>query len=274
MAAIEGAVVLVGLGLELLQFGLDNFAPQQESASVVRVAVGLDTPGHGDMGGDLPDVRLFDENGDFLAMKQDPGQVGSGGFNDITIEHTSQATYSVITANSDAICVAFVSIIWPDGSKYAWTGDLAKECYGDTYYSNTISITATMCHPIYESTQLWIGTLLDSKSTGQRFLVVLRMTLNMTMVSNFPLISTGGFCLTFSSVLDYYCNRGPPFKMFNDYEPYEVEAWVHKNPETTRTLESPRYNTVLHQRANGTYNNSHSSRLVVSNSPSHPAQFT
>lgn len=140
MAAL-GFVEVIGLisgGLGIIQFGLDNFAPKEETGSVIRISVGLDGNGLSEAGGDLPDVRLFNDFGEFLGIAADPGSVGPGSTEEIKVTHSDgqQAAYTLFTANDNAICIATTSITWADGSQYGWLGDWAQECNYDWFHSN------------------------------------------------------------------------------------------------------------------------------------------
>ncbi|KPM38675.1 hypothetical protein AK830_g7877 [Neonectria ditissima] len=98
---------------------MDNFAAPETAKSVIKIGIGLDTKnGLNNAGGDLPDVRLFNEDGDFLGMSADPGDIDDGSTKEISIDHDGdngqQATYALFSANDDAICIAYASITWPD----------------------------------------------------------------------------------------------------------------------------------------------------------------
>lgn len=163
IGAISGA-------LGILQFGMDNFNSPSSTGSSIRIAVGLDVEdGLNDAGGSTPDVRLWNEAGTFLGINADPGHVGSGEFKDFTVEHkgdsTQQATYAVISGNNDAVCIAYMTITWPDGSKYAWTGDWAQLCedwidapwhYSHIYINNQDLTTRCM----------WVDKDGDQPTTG------------------------------------------------------------------------------------------------------------
>ena len=140
-AGIFEAIGVISGVLGIVQFGIDNFAEPESKGSTVRIAVGLDYDnGLNNAGGDLPDIRLFNEAGGFLGMVADPGKVDSGGFADITVDHdddsTQQAAYTLFSANNDAICIAYASITWPSGDQYSWIGDWGHQCGGSWYYSN------------------------------------------------------------------------------------------------------------------------------------------
>lgn len=142
MAALLDVIGVVSGLLGIYQFAADNFASSDKGGSVVRVQVGLDNPGGlSNAGGDLPDVRLFNEVGDFLGASYDPGHIDDGtNGKDITVTQTAeqQATYGLFTANDDAICIAYLSIVWPDEQKFGWTGDWAQQCGLSWYYSNVV----------------------------------------------------------------------------------------------------------------------------------------
>lgn len=117
--------VVSGL-LGLYQFGVDNFGSGDVGGSVVRIQVGLDVDsGLSNAGGDLPDIRLFNEGGEFLGSLYDPGSITDGTTGDITVtpESEQQATYALLTAKNDAICIVYLSVVWPDEQKFGWTGD-------------------------------------------------------------------------------------------------------------------------------------------------------
>ncbi|KAK3901910.1 hypothetical protein C8A05DRAFT_34415, partial [Staphylotrichum tortipilum] len=75
-------------------------------------------------GGDLPDVRLFNEGGEFIGIKVDPGSVGDGSTGTIKVEHKDQngqqAAYALFSANDNAVCVTSISITWPNGDHCLW----------------------------------------------------------------------------------------------------------------------------------------------------------
>ena len=148
-AGIFEAIGVISGVLGIIQFGADNFPVPDKVGSTVRVAVGLDfSGGLREAGGDLPDVRLWNEAGEFLGKTTDPGKVGTGGYRDITVDHkhdsTQQATYTLFSANNDAICIAYTSITWPSGDEYAWIGDWGRKCGATWYYSNHYISAADM----------------------------------------------------------------------------------------------------------------------------------
>ena len=129
--AIINVIGVLASVLGIVQFGEDNFGNQDSGGSVVRIQTGLDSAGGlSNSGGDFPDVRLFNEVGEFLGANYDPGHIDDGTTKDVRISQTKeqQATYGLFTANNNAICIAYLSIVWPDEQKFGWTGDWGKEC--------------------------------------------------------------------------------------------------------------------------------------------------
>ena len=70
-AAIINIIGAISGALGIIQFGQDNFGSgEDKGGSVVRIQVGLDSDrGLNNAGGDLPDIRLFNEVGEFLGAK-------------------------------------------------------------------------------------------------------------------------------------------------------------------------------------------------------------
>lgn len=130
-AAAINVIGLVSGLLGIYQFGKDNFGSSDSGGSTVRVLLGLDIDGGlNNAGGDLPDVRLFNEGAEFLGMTVDPGSIDDGTASDIKVAQKveQQATYGLFTANDNAICIAYLSIVWPDEQKFGWLGDIGQIC--------------------------------------------------------------------------------------------------------------------------------------------------
>ncbi|KAK0745745.1 hypothetical protein B0T18DRAFT_390318 [Schizothecium vesticola] len=82
--------------------------------STIKIAAGLDGGVLSGAGGDLPDVRLFNEFGVFLGIAAEPGVVESGEAGVIKVTHNNalkqQAPYTLFSANENAIYIAMASI--------------------------------------------------------------------------------------------------------------------------------------------------------------------
>ncbi|OJJ52389.1 hypothetical protein ASPSYDRAFT_164879 [Aspergillus sydowii CBS 593.65] len=166
MSFVEAIGVVAGT-LGIVQFGLTNFADTTEPGSTIKVAVGLDGENGGteDAGGDLPDVRIWNDFGEFKAMTADPGSVGDGTVGTVEVDHDQQGVYSLLTANNDAICIAWVTTTWSDaagGNKFAVSGDYGEACGGTWYESNMWTDTDQS----YQPKCFWIDADGDQPNTG------------------------------------------------------------------------------------------------------------
>lgn len=137
MEAVIG--VVAGL-MGIVEFSINHFAAPKHGMTTVRIGAGLDVV-HGleNGGGDVPGIRLFNEGAELLNKKEyrHPPYIGDGDFYDIEIEtNGQQSTYTLFSAKSDALCIAYATITMPDGSKYGFDGDLGRFCGGAWYYSN------------------------------------------------------------------------------------------------------------------------------------------
>ncbi|KAJ3565392.1 hypothetical protein NPX13_g7521 [Xylaria arbuscula] len=231
MAAFIEAIGLISGLLGIVQFGLDNFSSDDSEGSTIRISVGLDFDGGlSNSGGDLPDVRLFNEVGGFLGIKADPGSVDKGKFSDITVKHKddagSQATYTLFSANDDAICVAAATISWPNGDKYAWVGDWGRQCGGTWYYSNTY-VGATN----YKPDCLWIDANGDQPQTGFQVHWPEFANKGDSAIPDTPEDQTAR--------IEYICNSGPPFKLRvqPDTDPRDITYWTPHTPRSDGLVE-------------------------------------
>lgn len=211
MSALIAAVGFVSGFLGIIQFGLDNFQPSEGEGSVIKVAVALDTAGLTNAGGDLPDVPLFNQGGEFLGISADPGKVEDGSVGTIKVStNGQQATYALFSANDDAICIAYVTITWPDEQKYAWQGDWGFHCQQNWYFSNIIipgSGQPALC--------MWIDGNGDFKQTGFQV--------------HFPEFApdpSGNI----PNTKEYYCGGNPAFKVYTEPDPRSISYYVPQPP--------------------------------------------
>ncbi|KAM5445194.1 hypothetical protein MaudCBS49596_007783 [Microsporum audouinii] len=140
MSLVNAIGVISGI-LGIISFDPKNFAHEHPvSGSIIKVAVALDGPsGPTNAGGDLPDVRIWNDVGDFVGINSKPGRVKSGNLGEIQVRHDTQGVYSLFSANNDAICVAWVTMTWTDdrgGNKYAVSGDYGEVCGGTWFESH------------------------------------------------------------------------------------------------------------------------------------------
>ncbi|QPH16204.1 hypothetical protein C2857_000788 [Epichloe festucae Fl1] len=145
MTLLEAFGVFTGI-LGIFSFTQKEYLEANDRGAGFRFAVGLDGAGPRgkgltNAGGTLPDIRVFNEHGSFLGIKvNDQTKCASGETEcDVFLAGvTNQPTYTLFTANDDAICVAYVIVTFAEGTKYAWTGNWAKQCGAPWYYSDIV----------------------------------------------------------------------------------------------------------------------------------------
>ncbi|GAB0134211.1 hypothetical protein EsDP_00002592 [Epichloe bromicola] len=142
ITALEAFGVFTGI-LGIFSFSQKEFYESTQRGVGFRFAVGLDGSGPRgkgltNAGGDLPDIRVFNEHGSFLGINAEKQRCASGETDcDVFVAGVhDQPTYTLFTANDDAICLAYVTVTFPEGTKSAWTGNWAKQCGAPWYYSD------------------------------------------------------------------------------------------------------------------------------------------
>ena len=135
LPAAELGIFASILGIEASMLGFLSFALNQLpqpifTHSVMRVAVGMNGNGFAESEGEEPDIRLWNDFGEFLGMNLgDKETITDGHFKDIYIgENGQQPTYALLTANSNAICITYLALVWPDDAKYGWVGNWGYTC--------------------------------------------------------------------------------------------------------------------------------------------------
>ncbi|KAL4880359.1 hypothetical protein BJY04DRAFT_80531 [Aspergillus karnatakaensis] len=167
MAEIIQAIGVVSGILGIVNFGISNFKDTTEPGSTIKLAIALDGEPGGttDAGGDLPDVRVFNNFGEFKGMVADPGHVDDGSVGTIEIDHENQGVYSLFSANNDAICIAWATVSWSEasgGNKFAVSGDYGEACGGTWFESNMWTDTDQS----YMPKCFWIDANGDQPKTG------------------------------------------------------------------------------------------------------------
>ncbi|KAL5336717.1 hypothetical protein BJX70DRAFT_267110 [Aspergillus crustosus] len=167
MAGFVDAIGVISGILTITSFAMDNFGDTTEPGSTIKVAVALDGANGGtdNAGGDLPDVRVWNDFGEFLSITADPGTVTDGTVGTVEVDHEQQGVYSLLTANNDAICIAWVTTTWSDaagGNKYAVSGDYGGQCGATWYPSNMWTNGANS----YKPNCFWIDANGDQPQTA------------------------------------------------------------------------------------------------------------
>ena len=141
MLIVDGIGALAGVvGVGMMIPGL---LPQVDlHQPVVRVAAGLSWKESDTTSGNQPGISLFDVRGRHIGKmdgKQD--RIKDGDFVDISVPFDvgvgkKPVEYiSVSKGGNDALCIAYLALTQPDGTKKAWYGDVGKACGANWYHS-------------------------------------------------------------------------------------------------------------------------------------------
>ncbi|KAK0513983.1 hypothetical protein JMJ35_003705 [Cladonia borealis] len=142
-------VIAVAAGVvTMFQFlqGLFPSTPVQGSTSHIRIGVGLDGTFNGstlsDSDGAVKGIRVYNEDKILIGTGKGDGVIPSGSFQDISIDQSKgkgqQPTYLQLNAGTDALCIAYITQQWPDGTQRGWSGDMGRQCNQAWAYSNII----------------------------------------------------------------------------------------------------------------------------------------
>lgn len=91
--------------------------------------------------------------------------MSDGNIGEVHVEHENQGIYTLFSANTDAICIAWVTNTWDDergGNQYAVVGDFGQTC-GATWYAGGLYPSADSD---YQPNCFWIDANGDQPSTG------------------------------------------------------------------------------------------------------------
>lgn len=146
MAQVIGVVSGV---IGIFQFLQSLFPPPTASSaatSSIRIGVGLDGTFDGqtlsDSEGAVKGIRVYNEDRHLIGTGKGDGVIPSGGYQDISIDQSKglgqQPTYLQLNAGKDALCMAYVTQQWPDGTQRGWSGDWGQQCGQAWAYSNII----------------------------------------------------------------------------------------------------------------------------------------
>lgn len=147
MAAAVFKVIGLVMGAIDMAPMLQSMLPARTGVeTTVRIGVGTSIHKDANTGGDTPGIRLFDVMGRDIgeARGSKKNKIVDGGYKDITVKAAKgmegrQAQYiSISKGGNDALCIAYITMTWPDGQNKAWYGDVGADCGGHWYNSQTI----------------------------------------------------------------------------------------------------------------------------------------
>ena len=139
----------IGLGGVMMVPAIQSMMPKGDKIeTVVRIGVGESWDRFGkrlNLGGNTPDVRIFDSAGRSIGKKaNDKWLAVEGNFHDLSIKPEDERSsgnrhgeYLSVSANgNNAICIAYVAVTWTDDQNKLWLGNWGAECGGAWYHSN------------------------------------------------------------------------------------------------------------------------------------------
>ncbi|TLS22533.1 uncharacterized protein PpBr36_09795 [Pyricularia pennisetigena] len=187
--------------------------PDSHRQTAFRIHMGLDSISGQNKGGHIPDVRVWDERGNWLgAVWGDDKDVAAGDFVDITVDldKPHQPTYSLFTANENDVCIAYVTQTLATGEKYSWTGQWARTCSKPWYFSEVV----------YDGRDnlacAWLSMHnIDNKSTSALQL----------HIHEFKYTDDN------NKSLEYFCAGSPTMKFYTHFDPTEIDRWETRRPE-------------------------------------------
>lgn len=138
-------------------------SPLQQGHSLLRFGIGLNSSVPQSLGGTIPSVRVWNEEGVLIgsAVGAASRDIQPGTFKTVEVVHNDsylfqQPTYLEIAGGSDAVCLAYIAQTWADGTQLGWLGDMGKYCGTQWYYSNLFVSTknGTYKVKVFESRRL------------------------------------------------------------------------------------------------------------------------
>ncbi|KAI7162448.1 hypothetical protein KC349_g1962 [Hortaea werneckii] len=221
------AIGVVGSVLTIFSFVTDLFPDRDTSEAKYRFKIGNNNaqpPGGGGglsgAGGSKPDVRAWDETIEFLGIEVNDGNKCGEGDTvcDTSLQTREQPTYTLFTANDDAICISVVQTTFPSSAKYATVlGNWAYYCSAfhgvsqATWYWSDIYVKREDGGSDENVKCAWIDGNGDQPATGVQ-------------------IHWPDFDSTNGPTQDsaYYCNNSPVLSWRTNNDPSDVQYFTRK----------------------------------------------
>lgn len=240
MAGIAGLIIsAVGTGVTLLSYFQGVIEDAESDYALIGYVIANDGA-NGELsgaGGHLPDVRAWDDTGEFLAGNSEGTDCGEGETTCTTKIYTDEApTYTLFTGNSDAICIAWTGIAFAgSGQKYGFhPGQWAYGCDSDGDNGGSWYYAGTSVPGLdYDKENIycaWVDKDGDSETTGFQV--------------HWP--EYDGEAADVEEI-SYYCDNRPPVAFRTDYDPSTVWYWTPEGilnssvgaPNATESLPAP-----------------------------------
>ncbi|KAI5203692.1 hypothetical protein E4T39_04069 [Aureobasidium subglaciale] len=126
------AIGLIGTGLGIIQFGLDNFVPDQEDpkGAIVGIKAGAGFGAADNLGGKISKVYAYDFENKLIGTAGSQTMAGNGDYLTFNVDQDIpglQGQYIGIQNSKDATCISWITVKMHDNSVGgAWTGDIGR----------------------------------------------------------------------------------------------------------------------------------------------------
>ncbi|THZ51688.1 hypothetical protein D6C90_01633 [Aureobasidium pullulans] len=126
------AIGLLGTGLGIIQFGLDNFVPDQKDAqgTIVGIKGGDGAGASNTLGGKISKVYAYNSQNVQLGTAGSQTMAGNADYLTYTVDQDvpgAQGQYVGIQNGNDATCIAWITVkIFDNSLGGAWTGDIGR----------------------------------------------------------------------------------------------------------------------------------------------------
>ncbi|KAI4866153.1 hypothetical protein F4820DRAFT_417730 [Hypoxylon rubiginosum] len=279
------ALGVIRTGLAVLSFASTQFDKSDGPKVAFNFYIGSDgakdpdNPNGGSLsnaGGNLPDIRIWEDNADFIKIQtndknkcEDGSVVCKSAIEKVEV----QPTYTLFTANNDAMCIAYATVNFPgDTSKYATTlGGWAKTCSdkyegrGGSWYWSDIYVQPKDGSS-FKTECAWIDADGDQPTTG--------ISLHWPEFDGSEGVPNG-------TNAEYFCNNNAVLQFHTEKNPSGVNFWTRKRNLFSRDpsvgyATTPADAMVQRQKANEAKarrtTSKHARSLVKSRSDDHSAK--
>lgn len=211
---MAGAVAMEAFNVFSIVFGVATMIPflgsmmpgREPLVTTVRLYAGTGD----DTNGNAPNVAAFDLDGNLIGSVKGGDDVAKGAPWDAKIKmkadgsdgSAAQAEYiSLSQAGVDAICIAGISVTWPDGLEFAWYGDVGEFCGAPWYLSSTVLSSKDL----YKPKCVWI----DGDATNG----IKTKGIGIHIPS---FVATAERAESMTKDKDLWCNVAPRLKFYDD----------------------------------------------------------
>ena len=144
MAQLVAEVIGVVAGvLATIPISQGLFEPPVDQITTVKIVLGEATDLAASLSGNRPGVALWDDLGQSIGTSFGSDKIlPQSNHVDVQIAANSSvgnappSYVSIINGGDDAICVAWVTVTFPDGAQASWSGDTAFQCNADFFESS------------------------------------------------------------------------------------------------------------------------------------------